>query len=105
MSDSTAKKLTRLILLTMAIQLFLVGFVMWEGYQGRSHLVDAQRASCARGKLDRIANSHGWRIAEKARRQAGEIVIANDYARLASGLESRSRIPCMKAFPKASLIP
>lgn len=105
MTEDTALKLIKLILAAMVVQIFVIGFVLYQSYAGRVQLVKTQRAGCARGKLDRVANASGWRFAEKARRDAGEITVANHYANLASGLEKRSRIDCQTAFPNASLLP
>lgn len=95
----------KLIVLGLVVNVFMVGYVFWMGYEGRRDLVTSQRAGCNRAKLDRGANAEGWRIAEGARRADGEIEVANNYRDIASGLEKRSRIICSEAFPKASFIP
>lgn len=105
MTDSTAQKLAILILATLALQLFMIGYVFYANYQGRVDTVKNQRAGCQRNKLDRRANAAGWRIAEAARRAEGQHAVANKYAKIARGQEFRSAIPCSRAFPKASLFP
>lgn len=105
MANDTALKFIKLVLLILVIQVFLIGFVLWQSYEERVHLIDAQRASCERSKLDRKANAYGWRIAEQARLRSGQVATAYDYSNLAVGLESRSRVNCHRAFPKASIIP
>lgn len=105
MNESTAQKLALLILATLCLQLFMIGYVFYANYQGRVDTVKAQRAGCERSKLDRGANASGWRIAEAARRADGQHAVAHRYSKIAGGLEFRSRIPCARAFPKASLFP
>lgn len=104
-NDNLLYNVAKLIVLGLVVNVFLVGYIFWTGYEGRRDLVASQRAGCNRGKLDRGANAKGWRIAEGARRADGEIEVANKYNDIASGLEKRSRIVCSEAFPKASLIP
>lgn len=89
----------------MMVQLAVVGYVFYQSYEGRADLVDSQRHGCGRGKLDRGDNADGWRIAEKARREDGQIEVANLYAAIATRLEKRSRIDCPTEFPKAGLLP
>lgn len=105
MNTETANKLTKLVVLCLAVLLFVMGYTFFTGYAGRKDLVDSQRRGCERGKLDRNANAQGWRNAEIARRVSGDISVANEYAVIASQLEHRSRINCAIAFPKANLIP
>jgi hypothetical protein len=105
MTEDTAQKLTKLVILCLVLFLFVIGYVFFTGYNGRRDLVESQRRGCERGKLDRNANASGWRIAEDARRSDGQTDVANNYAAIARGLERRSRINCKEAFPKASLIP
>jgi hypothetical protein len=93
------------ILIFLAVQLLLIGYVFYQSYQGRADVVYNARRGCERGKLDRNANAEGWRIAEAARRHDGQIAVANKYARIASGQEKRSRINCNKAYPKAGVFP
>lgn len=97
--------LAKLILVLMAIQLLVILYVGWSSYNGRQDLVESQRAGCNRAKLDRSANAQGWRIAEAARRAEGQEVVAKAYNDIAEGLEDRSRIDCIDAFPKARIIP
>lgn len=92
------------IAIFLGLWLLLIIAPFYSGWQGRQALVDSQRAGCARGKLDRTDNAHGWRTAEKARRQAGEQQTADTYRAIAEGLERRSRINCTVAFPDAPFL-
>lgn len=98
-------KMGVLIVIGMIVQLGVIGYVFYSSYEGRKDLVTSQRAGCKRGIKDRRANGEGWRIAQSARIHDGQIIIAGRYARIAGGLEERSRIDCAKAFPKASIFP
>jgi hypothetical protein len=105
MSVENAYRLGKLILIGMAIQLLVIGYVFFQSYKGRENVVLHAREGCERAKLDRSVNAEGWRIAEDARRSAGDIAVADKYASIASSLESRSRINCTEKFPKAGLLP
>lgn len=105
MSKEVGKKLTRLMIFGMVCLLVVVGYVFWQSYEARHTTVQSQRAGCERSKLDRIANAHGWRIAEDARRAEGNYQVANDYRDIAESLEERSRINCKKVYPDASFFP
>lgn len=130
MSEDTAYKVVKLILLSLIILLFVLGYSVYSAYEGRKALVDSQRAGCERGKLDRSANAEGWRAAQVARTNTlakdmgtsvaavealfpqppkiddpPDLVAARKYNRISSGLESRSKIDCKTAFPSAGLIP
>ncbi len=89
----------------MICLLLVVAYVFWQSYQGRFDIVDSQRRGCERGKLDRTANAHGWRIAEAARRAEGQYKVANNYRAIAASLEARSRINCTVVFPKPGFLP
>jgi len=104
-SAETGQKLTRMVFICFGVMILLWAYVLWQSYEGRVDLVGNSRTACERNKLDRQANASGWRIAEGARRADGQIEVANEYAKIATGLEERSKIDCTKAFPKASLIP
>lgn len=93
------RRARRAELLRVAGLALFVLFVWLTGYFGRVDIVDFQRRGCERGKLDRQANALGWRTAEAARRADGQLVIADRYARIASGLERRSRVNCRDAYP------
>lgn len=109
------RRRTRLEVGRIAVLVILVAAVAVTNFTGRHDLVASQRAGCARGKLDRAANARGWRIAQHARQ-----VTANDpaassterasarhaaevYARIATGLEKRSRINCSQLFPEPGI--
>lgn len=103
--QENAFRLAKLLVTILVIQLFFIMYVFWLSYEGRTTLVEQSRAACERGKLDRLSNAEGWRIAEEARRAEGEEVVAARYEALAEDLEARGRINCNEAFPKAGLIP
>lgn len=105
MSEENAYRLGKLVVLGMIIQLLVISYVFYVDYRGRSKTVNNQRAACERGKLDRASNAEGWRIAEAARRESGDLVVAVRYSQLARDLEERAQINCEEAFPRASLIP
>lgn len=99
-------ELRRLVLVFATCIALLFAYTLYQSYSSRSDLHAAQVAACERGKLDRKANAEGWRAAELVRRQSGtpnDIVAADDYDRIADGLEERGRIDCHDAFPGASL--
>lgn len=98
-------KMGALIVIGMIVQLSVIFYVFYAGYEGRKDLVNSQRAGCKRGKLDRGANAAGWRIAQSARMADNQFAVAARYSQIAGGLEERSRIDCAKAYPKASIIP
>jgi hypothetical protein len=97
--------LGKLILIGMAVQLVVLGYVFYTDYQGRKDLVTATREGCGRDKKDREANAEGWRIAEAARREEDQNDVANRYARIASGMEERAKINCDQRYPPASFFP
>lgn len=99
------KLLAYLMITLLVLQLALVGYTFYVAYKGRDRLVTAQRLACERGKKDRRANATGWRIAERARRNAGEYRTAVRYQYIAESLEERAAIDCDKKFPEATLIP
>jgi len=95
-----------IILIVIAISTVSSAFLaIVTGWVGRSDLRNSQVAGCERGKLDRKANSEGWRIAEAARRADGQFAVAAKYERIADGLEERARIDCEERYPPPSLIP
>jgi hypothetical protein len=104
-NDTTAHHLGRLIVIGMIVQLSVICYVFYSAYERRKEAVVYQRAGCERSKLDRGDNASGWRIAEAARRADGQIEVANEYDKIASSLEARSRIACSKAFPDATIFP
>lgn len=94
-----------LIVIGMVVQLGVIAYVIYSNYQGRQALVKSQRAGCARELLDRSANAQGWRIAQVARLQDGQIVVAQRYGAISLGFEKRSRIDCKDVYPDAQLFP
>lgn len=130
LSQADGARIVKLMIAGMLAFLLLVGYVFFQAYQGRTALVDSQRAGCGRGKLDRAANASGWRSAQAARlrsvavtmhisfdaakqvlRQApspddlSDLTTARKYDKIATGLEKRARIDCAKVYPKAGLFP
>lgn len=104
-TNKTARYLAQLVIIGLLVQIGVIVYVFYSSYQGRVNLSNAQQAGCSRSKLDRVDNALGWRNAEAARRQSGQINIANEYGAIASSLEARSRIDCKTAFPDATLFP
>ena len=92
-----------LVILSMIVQLSVIIYAFYSNYQGRQDQVVNSRTGCERNKLDRKANAKAWRIAEAARRNSGDISVADQYAVIASGLEERGQVDCTAAFPNASL--
>lgn len=105
MSKEVGRKLTRLMIFGMICLLMVVGYVFWQSYKARFEIVDAQRQACERGKLDRVVNARGWRIAEDARRADGQFKVANKYKEIAISLEDRASIDCQVVFPDPSFFP
>lgn len=116
-SNETLTKLIKLVIAVMAMQLFIVGYVFYTGYQGRVGIVNNQRAGCNRGKLDRIDNAAFQRAHKlyidrvvlaasvKADVKAAARDAVETYNQTAANLTKRSLIDCSKAFPDARLIP
>jgi hypothetical protein len=117
MSEKNAYNLAKLIMLGMAIQLLVIGYVYLQAYDQRVNLVDAQRQGCEFDKLDRHDNadfqtaqteyittlsdttSVGKDVKEAAKK-------ANEtYKRTSKSLTERAKINCQEAFPSASLLP
>jgi len=95
----------RVIISLQTVVILLLASSAWmAGYVGRQRLVEASRAACERGKLDSAANAAGWRIAQRARLADGQYAVARNYDRIASDLETRSKIDCERAYPSAKLI-
>lgn len=93
----------RVAVLQFVAVLALIVAVWIAASSSREALRQAQLRGCERGKLDRAANSLGWRTAEAARRASGtvyDIEAARVYAEIATAQEQRSRINCATAFPK-----
>jgi hypothetical protein len=105
MNQKTQRQVVRLIIVAMIINLLIIGYVFFQSYQGRADVVQHSREGCQRALLDRKDNAIGWRIAEAARRAAGELRTARSYELLARHLEARANINCNEAFPKAGFFP
>jgi hypothetical protein len=104
-SAETARSLAKLVMTCFCVMMLVLVYVLWQSYEGRVDLVNSQRAGCERGKLDRADSAKGWRAAQDLALSNSQPWAARTYALIASNLETRSRIDCAKAFPKASLIP
>lgn len=98
----TAEERRRAIIAEVVKMGVLIALVVGVWVLQVEHVM-AQRQGCERAKADRTANATGWRIAEQARRDDGQVDVADRYARIAAGLEARSRIDCAEAFPLLSL--
>lgn len=128
LSSKQGASVVKLLIAGMVCFLLLVGYVFFQAYQGRTDLVNSQRAGCERAKLDRAANAEGWRTAQTARLRTlaetmhisfdavkqvlkqkpssgdlPDLVAARRYDSIAAGLEDRSRINCTEAFPDAKI--
>jgi hypothetical protein len=114
---STANRLVLLILVGMAVQLLVVGYVFFQAYFSRVTVVNNQRSGCERGKLDR-RDSADFQTAQKV--YIDKVVLAQSvkpdvkkaartavktFTRTSASLDKRSRIDCTKAFPSARLLP
>lgn len=117
MTNKTGRSLAKLILIGMAVQLMVIGYVFYQSYQGRADVVSNQRAGCERGKLDREDNAE-FQVAQKdyilkvtsavsvkedvkaAARQA-----AKTFEKTSARLTRRAMIDCTTAYPKASFLP
>jgi hypothetical protein len=102
--DDRSRLFVRILFGQILVMIVIVVSIWVSSYQGRVNLVDSQRQGCERGKLDRVANARGWRIAQEARQREGNIRIANAYADIAVGLENRSHVDCDKAYPHPRLL-
>jgi hypothetical protein len=130
MTKEMGRHLVKLLIIGMVCFLTLIGYVLWQSYEGRADLVTASRTACERGKLDRGANAQGWRTAQVAREKSlaqalhisdravaqlvqadpspndpSDLMAARRYNRIANGLERRFQIDCKRAFPNASFLP
>lgn len=94
----------RILIIQCVAIVALVVSIWATNYQSRVNLVDAVRAECERGKLDRSANAQGWRIAQDAREADRQPDVAARYDGLARGLEQRARVDCRKAYPTPKLL-
>lgn len=103
MQKSTGRGLVLLLISMLIIQLGIICYVFYAGYQGRKALVTSQQVGCERGKKDRAANARGWRQAQKARKADGDYAVARTYGNIALGLEKRSVIVCKDVFPNAKV--
>lgn len=97
--------LAKIVVLGMLVQLMVIGYIFVASHSTSDTIVNAARAGCERNKRDRRANAEGWRIAQSARWASGDFAVSRRYGKLASQLESRSRLNCKKTYPKARLLP
>lgn len=116
-SDRNVVLLAYLIVLGMAVQLGVIGYVFWTGYQGRQTTVENQRAGCVRGKLDRVDNAAfqtaqrdyilkvtgAASVKEDVKEAAREAI--ETFDKTVSSITKRSLINCKEAFPDAKVIP
>src|SRR4051794_7639258 len=70
MTRETGSRLAKLVIAGMLCFIALLGYVLWQSYEGRVDLVTASRTACERGKLDRGDNATGWRTAQTAREKS-----------------------------------
>lgn len=117
MTDKTAHKLGILIVIGMLVQLAVIGYVFYSGYQRRVDTVKFQRLACERGKLDRKDNADfqvahtvyittvtgAKSVKEDVKRAARTAVVT--FNRTSQSLAKRSTIDCTKVFPDATVFP
>lgn len=117
MNEKTIYNLGRLIILGMFIQLLVIGYVFFQGYDQRVTLVESQRRGCERGKLDRKDNadfqtaqtdyitvlSNTTSVGKDVKEAANT---ANQtYKRTSASLAERAKTKCEDVYPDASLLP
>lgn len=91
MTKEMGAKIMKLVIAGMVAFLFLVGYVFFQSYQGRSDLVAAERLDCEGAKRAQLESSQAWS-------RQGEYTLSNI-------LRNRSKRDCNKAFPKAGFFP
>lgn len=91
MTKETGAKIMRLMIGGMLAFLFLVGYILWQSYEGRNAIVHAERINCESAKKVQKEMAVTWR-------RQGEDALADK-------LEIRSKRDCNKAFPKAGFFP
>jgi hypothetical protein len=116
-TENTAYNLAKLALIVLGIQLFVIGYVFYQSYQGRLNIVTTQRLGCERGKKDRGDNAD---FQQAQKQYIDKVVLAGSvkedvkdaareavktFERTSNSLSERALIDCHKAFPDAKLIP
>jgi hypothetical protein len=109
LSDAQRRLVLRVIGINSLVTIVLFIVVAVSGYQGAIDDAEFKRAGCERSKRDRAQNATGWRTAEMRLQaqydrdpQPTDLTALKKYARIATGLEKRSKIDCAKAFPNPS---
>lgn len=106
--------MARLIVLGMIVQLFVIGYVFYQSYEGRVHVVVAQRAGCERSKLDRKAviilgqnTLDNFKETDRIRGKATaeRLKAEGEIEGALAGLKIRSEVVCSNAFPTAGVLP
>jgi hypothetical protein len=117
MTRQSGKGLAQLVVIGMAVQLLVIGYVFYQSYQGRNDVVSSQRQGCERGKLDRQDNADfqiaqtiyitgvtdAQSVREDVKQAARKAVIT--FHRTSQSLKKRARIDCAHVYPKAGLLP
>jgi hypothetical protein len=109
--------LAKLVLIGLVVQLLVIGYVFYSGYQTHANNIRNQRAGCERNKQDR-ADSAAFQTAQTVyiNKVTGAASVKEDVKRAArearktfdrtsASLTARSKIDCKKAFPDATLFP
>lgn len=91
MTKDTGAKIMRLMIAGMVAFLFLIGYILWQSYEGRNAIINAERSNCESAKVLQAEMAVTWR--------------RHDEDVLADKLEVRSKRDCYKVHPKAGLFP
>lgn len=101
----------------MAVQILVIGYVLYQSYQGRVDLIKSARADCELKKKDRTDNADFQRaqrdyiksvtgaksVKEDVKKAARKAIVTFD--RTSTSLTVRSKVSCNKAFPDPTLFP
>lgn len=118
-SNASAEKLTRLIIMSMVLNLLIVGYIFIQDYRGRQTLVTASRKACnERGRAANQANAdfqnaqtryirqvifQSPSVESDVRGHAKEAV--KTFKRTSAILTDLANTNCEQAYPGAKLLP
>lgn len=118
LSNRAGAGLVKVVIITLVIQLLVIGYVFFQGYRDRQAIVDAARLACRdRGKTANQANAdfqtahtrylHGLIQANllhgETKDLADEAIVT--YRRTSALLHDLATVNCEKVHPNARLIP
>lgn len=115
--ERAVRDLRGLLISFVVVAVLVVGYVLWQSYEGRVDIVNGQRSACERGKLDRMDNAEGWTAhstyiqsvilapSVKEDVKTAARVAQGHYDKISASLTDRSHIDCESAYPSASLMP